>query len=427
MVAAVPDSMPHSRKPSGFGMEDIRLLAFDDDTMFCESLVAAAERIGCAYRWATEPSIFFELLRTWQPTHILLDLHMPSMDGVEVMVRLASERCQARLIIVSIMDERVRDAAARSAGEHRLKISGVLAKPFSLGDLRALLQDEHTNPARSWTVHKVTAETYMPSQADLKRAIDEDELFLVYQPKISCDTGELAGFEALVRWRHPVHGIVPPMRFIPIAETSHLIEPLTESVFAQGIRWLSKLLYSPAVHLPPVPRSKLSLAVNLSPKVLGTQRLLHMVSSLCEKLNIPPDRIVLELTETAAMDDPTASLDLLTRFRVKGFHLSIDDFGTGYSSMVQLVRLPFSEIKVDKSFVMKCQKSEEARTVIRSIIDLGRSLNLKTIAEGVEDSESLQYLRSLGCDQAQGFYLAKPMEGDEAIAWAQQWIARLGH
>jgi len=150
---------------------------------------------------------------------------------------------------------------------------------------------------------------------------------------------------------------------------------------------------------------------------------IHMADNLldlCCQYRVAPERVVLELTETSAMVDPTLSLDLMTRFRVKGFQLSIDDFGTGYSSMVQLVRLPFSEIKVDKSFVMHAQQSREARTVIRSIVDLGHSLGLQVTAEGVEDSKTLDYLNGLGCDLAQGYFISRPMAGDAARSWAER-------
>ncbi len=141
---------------------------------------------------------------------------------------------------------------------------------------------------------------------------------------------------------------------------------------------------------------------------------------VCAELHVAPAQIVLELTETSAMIDPVLSLDLMTRFRVKGFQLSLDDFGTGYSSMVQLVRLPFSEIKVDKSFVMNARQSQESRSIIKSIIDLGHSLGLVVTAEGVEDAETFAYLKSQGCDYAQGYLVAHPMPGEAARAWVSR-------
>ncbi|MDV7392922.1 EAL domain-containing protein, partial [Arthrospira platensis SPKY1] len=143
----------------------------------------------------------------------------------------------------------------------------------------------------------------------------------------------------------------------------------------------------------------------------------------CLQLQLAPERLILELTETSAMDDPVASLGLITRLRMKGFHLSIDDFGTGFSSMLQLVRLPFSELKVDKSFVMTALQSEESRTVVKSIVDLGRSLGLRTVAEGVETAEVFDFLRKIGCDQAQGYHIARPMTGDATLRWMREHAA----
>jgi EAL domain-containing protein (putative c-di-GMP-specific phosphodiesterase class I) len=158
-------------------------------------------------------------------------------------------------------------------------------------------------------------------------------------------------------------------------------------------------------------------SVNISAKSLANLDLVDVLSELCGRFRVAPGRIVLEVTESSAMVDPILSLDLMTRFRVKGFHLSIDDFGTGYSSMVQLVRLPFFEIKVDKSFVMRSQHSNEARAVIKSIIDLGHSLGLLVTAEGIEDLRTFDNLKNLGCDLAQEYFIARPMSGAAMCAW----------
>jgi len=165
------------------------------------------------------------------------------------------------------------------------------------------------------------------------------------------------------------------------------------------------------------------MSLNISAKSLVDLQLADNLSDVCQRFQIGTERIVLELTETSAMVDPILSLDLLTRLRVKGFQLSIDDFGTGFSSMIQLVRLPFSEIKVDKSFVMQAQQSSEARTVIKSIVELGHSLGLLATAEGVEDLDTLNYLNTLGCDLAQGYFIARPMWGDAARSWTEQNVS----
>jgi EAL domain-containing protein (putative c-di-GMP-specific phosphodiesterase class I) len=185
---------------------------------------------------------------------------------------------------------------------------------------------------------------------------------------------------------------------------------LTAQVFDQSLEWFSQSF----------PQSYPKLSLNISAKSLVAIQMADNLSALCQRFQIDPERIVLELTESSAMVDPILSLDLLTRMRVKGFQLSIDDFGTGFSSMVQLVRLPFSEIKVDRSFVMQALNSSESRTVIKSIVELGHSLGLLVTAEGVEDLDTLNYLNTLGCDLAQGYFIAHPMWGEAARNWVEQ-------
>jgi len=166
------------------------------------------------------------------------------------------------------------------------------------------------------------------------------------------------------------------------------------------------------------------LSVNISARTLTDFQIVDRIAARCLETGIDPALVSLELTETSAMEDPVMSLDLLTRFRMKGFQLSLDDFGTGYSSMLQLVRLPFSEIKVDKSFVMTAMRSQESRTVVKSVVDLGHSLGLSVTAEGVEDVQTLDYLRSIGCDRAQGFFIGRPMNEDAVATWRAERIQR---
>jgi EAL domain-containing protein (putative c-di-GMP-specific phosphodiesterase class I) len=201
--------------------------------------------------------------------------------------------------------------------------------------------------------------------------------------------------------------MIMPDSFIPRAEEIGLIGEITEYVLEHGMRWLVDI----------DPTSRYSLSINLSARSLGEPRFADHVSDVCRKHAIEPQRIVLELTETAATEDPVAALDLMTRLRVKGFQVSIDDFGTGYSSMAQLAHLPFSEIKVDKTFVIAAGVSEEARSIIKSTVDLGHTLGMQVTAEGVESQDNLDYLCATGCDYAQGYFIARPMSGDVVAAW----------
>ncbi len=251
-------------------------------------------------------------------------------------------------------------------------------------------------------------------------------LQLAYQPKVECASGALGGFETLVRWMHPSRGLIMPDRFVPLTEAHGLIDVTTDWVLDKALKWFCHCLPVTAA-IPPGKSpsgvaANILLSINVSARSLKDLQFVDQVTACCEKHGIKPERVIFELTETSAMGNPVTSLTLLTRLRMKGFYLSIDDFGTGYSSMLQLVRMPFSEIKVDKSFVMTAMQSQESRTVVNSIIELGHSLGLRVTAEGVEDAVTLDYLKSAGCDLAQGYFIAPPMDGDEVARWmAGRW------
>jgi EAL domain-containing protein (putative c-di-GMP-specific phosphodiesterase class I)/ActR/RegA family two-component response regulator len=392
-------------------MQKRRILILDDDTAVGQTIQWIAESLGFEAEFVTSAEEFFLRLDQTRPDVITIDLVMPNLDGVEVMRLLADRKSRAKIIISSGMGTRVLDAAERSALQHGLNILGVLSKPISKEALRLLVGEEDESKEEAAFEEEPEQDTGLEiSPAALEGALERQEFEIVYQPKIGCRSGAAAGFEALVRWNHPERGIIMPADFISIAEEAGLIDNLTKQVFDQSLAWFSSAF----------PASNLKLSLNISAKSLADIRLVDSLSDLCRKYQIAPERIVLELTETSAMVDPISSLDLMTRFRVKGFQLSIDDFGTGYSSMVQLVRLPFSEIKVDKSFVQQGQQSEESRTVIHSIIDLGHSLGLVVTAEGVEDLDTFNYLNHLGCDLAQGYFIAQPMSGADALKWVEK-------
>jgi EAL domain-containing protein (putative c-di-GMP-specific phosphodiesterase class I)/FixJ family two-component response regulator len=396
-------------------MTNRRILILDDDATIGQTFQWIAESLGFEAEFVSQSDAFFRKLDCFSPDIITIDLIMPGLDGVEIMRLLAERKCRAKIIIASGMGSRVLDAAERSALEHGLDIVGIISKPISQEALRTLIGEESERRQQpSLKKHSAISVESEITKEDLQLALDRDEFVVVYQPKIDCKSGAPAGFEALARWKRPDRGILMPSSFVPVAEEAGLIDALTIKIFDQSLEWFSRAF----------PEGKLKLSLNISAKSLVDLHLADSLFELCRTHQIDSERIVLELTETSAMVDPTLSLDLLTRFRVKGFQLSIDDFGTGFSSMVQLVRLPFSEIKVDKSFVMHAQQSREALTVIKSIIDLGHSLGLTTTAEGVEDFDTFNYLNNLGCDLAQGYFIARPMSGEAIRRWVAQrkWL-----
>jgi diguanylate cyclase (GGDEF)-like protein len=279
------------------------------------------------------------------------------------------------------------------------------------------LQDA-INGAASYQFHnpdRIVRETHSVAiQQGIHSALENDELMLYFQPQLDLQSNTLCGMEALIRWNSPTYGFVPPDEFIPLAENSGLILPLTLWTFNTAMRqckWLGTNQVDVAV------------SINLSASVLYLPDLVEHVTTAMKIWDIPADRLVLEITESAFMKEPEKSLDSLKRLHETGISLSIDDFGTGYSSMAYLSRLPIRELKIDKSFVMNMMKSDEDHKIVRSIIELAHNLDLTVVAEGVEDNETLEKLISLGCDRGQGYYFGRPMPIEEFREWS---IARDG-
>jgi diguanylate cyclase (GGDEF)-like protein len=238
-------------------------------------------------------------------------------------------------------------------------------------------------------------------ESQLRRALEQNELFLVYQPKIDLKHETVAGLEVLLRWRHPEHGLVSPEEFIPVAEESGQIVEIGEwvlrSAVAQARRWAEAGLRVP-------------VAVNLSARQFLHSDIVATVEQVVREARLDPALLELELTESMSIDDPARSAELLGRLRALGVSLSIDDFGTGYSSLSYLKRLPVHKLKIDISFVQDMCQSSESLAMVKAIIAMAHSLHLGVIAEGVEHRDQLESLRAAGCDQIQGFYFSRPLE-----------------
>jgi len=253
---------------------------------------------------------------------------------------------------------------------------------------------------------------------ELRRAIEHQQLVLHYQPKVDAHSRRVLGVEALVRWQHPTHGLVPPDEFIPLAERTGLITPLTHHVLDAALRQCRA--WQQAGH-------ELSVAVNIS-----TRRLLDLafpdeVADLLAAWQVPARLLVLEITESTIMTDPARALEVLGRLNEMGVQLAIDDFGTGYSSMAYLKSLPVHELKVDRSFVAQMTSNTSDAVIVRSTVDLGRNLGLRVVAEGVEDQTTWQELDALGCDAIQGYHVSRPVPADDLTSWLTQQQAATPH
>ena len=249
---------------------------------------------------------------------------------------------------------------------------------------------------------------------ELRRAVEQDELRLFLQPKLDLHTREVHSAEALVRWQHPTRGLVPPGLFIPFAEQTGFVRQLTAWVLRQSARFASQ---AAAAGTP------LRISVNLSTRDLLDADLPDKVRALLASEHSDPSQLCLEITESAIMDDPQRALATTEQLHKMGFKLAIDDFGTGYSSLAYLKSLPVQELKIDQSFVMAMETQSGDRKIVRSTIDLAHNLGLSVVAEGIETATALALLANWGCDEAQGYHLARPMPADQFLAWHATWRA----
>lgn len=266
-----------------------------------------------------------------------------------------------------------------------------------------------------FAVYDIKADSHSPNRlsliGELRRAIERRELLLHYQPKINLKTGTVCGAEALVRWQHPDKGMIPPLEFIPLAESCGLIHPLTEAVLDAALRNYYQWRLSGI---------ELVTGINLSMRNLQDLDFPDRIAASLKAWEIEPHWLELEITESVIMNDPTRALKILTQLDEMGVRLAIDDFGTGYSSLAYLKRLPVDEVKIDRSFVTDMLHDESNSVIVKSTIDLGHNLGMKVVAEGVENLECFNLLKTLGCDAVQGYYISRPLAADLFIQWLRQ-------
>ena len=255
---------------------------------------------------------------------------------------------------------------------------------------------------------------------ELRRAIDQNELSLYFQPKVDLESGEVTCAEALVRWDHPRHGMLSPDMFVPIAEQTGLIRPLARWVLDAALRQCNRWRRDGL---------DLSVAVNLSMRNLHDPEVVDMIRQLLVRWGIPPASLVIEITESSLMADAARAMDVLGRLRGMGVSVSIDDFGTGYSSLAYLKRLPVNELKIDKSFVAHIASDHNDAAIVRSTIGLAHDLGLSVVAEGIEDQQTLEFLADLGCDVAQGYFISRPLPVVALGDWlaSANWHPRYAH
>ncbi len=377
--------------------QGLRFLVVDDDEFMLKVISRSLHTLGYDRVVTCNGGVegLAQLARETPPDVILCDLNMPEMDGVEFLRKLAESGYRGSLVVVSGEDRRILGTAENLARAHHLDILGYLAKPFKTEALKEILA--RRQPRAPAAARREPAE---PCGVDeIRRGLEAGEFIVHFQPKVELASGWVAGVEALARWQHPVRGMVAPDRFISVAEQNGLIGALTERVLtetlAQAQEWRRQGL-------------ELKVAINVSMDDLVQLDFPEKVLACAEAAGIRPFDITLEVTESRLMREPTAPLDILT---------------PGYSNLVQLQNIPFDELKLDRSFIQGAAWNPAARDILESSVELAKKLNMTVVAEGVETRADWDLVAALGCDLAQGYYIARPMPGAELPVWLKSWHA----
>lgn len=390
-----------------------KIFIIDDEEQIAEMLGEIVSLSGFTPTIYTDARMFFEDEQFDNDSIIILDLHMPNMDGVEVIRELSNKSSKASLILMSGYDVGVLHSAEKLAHAHGLEIMTSIMKPIKLDDLLAVLIN-HRDVLREKKALP-DQNVFVPTAGDLEYAIYNGQFVIYYQPQISIETGKMIGAEVLARWEHPEHGLLFPNSFIKLAETENLMGPLTSKVLELALKRIS-LQHEKGYKIP--------LSVNVSANTISSLELPEELKKKFHTSNLDPGHLTIEITESALMGELVTSLDILTRIRMKGFALSIDDFGTGFSSLSQLHRVPFNEMKVDKSFTMEMDSDQEAKAIVKTCIMLGHELNMKVVAEGVETEATMNMLKEMRCDIAQGYYISRPLPEEEFQQWIENYTSK---
>jgi EAL domain-containing protein (putative c-di-GMP-specific phosphodiesterase class I)/AmiR/NasT family two-component response regulator len=390
-------------------IETLRFLVVEDHGFQRWMLASVLETLGATQVFpAPDGAAALALLAELDPPVdiVITDLSMPGMDGMEFIRHLGENWRHVSLILVSGLDPQLISSVGTMARAYGVKLLGAIEKPVTAKKLQDAVSLHSIADA------PLERASLAFSPAEVAKGIERGEFEAFFQPKVDMGSRRLIGAEAYARWRHPQKGIVGPGAFIGLLESNGLIEQLTWTMLRSATRHCQ--LWQKA-------GSDATVSVNLSPALLSDVTAAARMLAVVESEGVGPERVIFEVTESVAASDPGHALENLSRLRMMGFGLSIDDYGTGYSSMQLLSRVPFTELKIDQSFVKGALTEPSSRAVLESSLEMSRKLGIAAVAEGIETQAQWDLLRGLGCPLAQGYFIARPMDAGEFLDWVRRY------
>ncbi|PSJ17603.1 EAL domain-containing response regulator [Nitrosomonas supralitoralis] len=394
------------------GKKQMRVLVLDDDKFMLKFVSHLLRELGVSEVLVAEDGRAGLCVLSAQVTSVdllICDIEMPEMDGIEFLRNIADQNYKGKIVLFSGVSHDLLKATERLAIARGLNVIGILSKPVTVDSLTTVLEQLLIPVPREVTRARIMQ---IFDEQEVRQALVDDRVDLFFQPKIAVLSGNVTSVECLARWHHAEYGYVSPDNFIPIIEQSSLINDFTRDVLIKASQQLDVWLQQGL---------DLNISINVSMKNLDRFNLPEIYAEAVSECNVPINRVTLEITESKLGKDFAQTLDILTRIRLKGFGLAIDDFGTGYSSMETLKHLPFTELKVDRIFAHGAAEDPATRAILESSIKLGRVLGLNVVVEGIETKADYALAIELGCDEVQGYFVAKPMSSDELIKWLSEY------
>jgi len=405
----------------------MKVMIVDDNPGMCRAISRLVIKAGFEAITMSDSKDFIDVYTKHKPDLLFLDLNMPGDDGIRLLRKLQKSDLDGSVYLISGEDPSVVSSSFKLAKQCSINVVEILQKPLDWAHIMTILTTAKIrNEASKLDINTIKNtdsdgqdfDRFSISVIDILEGMKQLQIRMNYQPKISLASGEVVGVEALARWIHPTMGIIPPMTFIQYAEKLGVIADLTFYLFAFALTDFNII------------RKKLGnihLSFNVSALMLEDEMLPDKLENHVQTYGLDTKNIILEITESAASTNKLDAMEIISRFRMKGFGVSLDDYGTGFSTLAQLLDFPFSEIKIDRSFVMALSNEgkNEAEIIVESTLDMASKFKMKTVAEGIESSEIMAWLKSHGCNEGQGYHICRPQSMLNLIKWFDDYSKTL--